>query len=303
MRFDPVWRRIKSDAITTKLEGQFEDRLARLDLLNNWGALAWLYDHATASKQAHHFGVEWNAVKFLEGDAARAKHQTSLRIAAHVAHWGHLPLSYAGEEALIRAAHVHPDTQTLLNGILSEVISFGHLKCDDRGHDCAEAIRNGDRPFELYRWLSAWLVKTHWKSLWKAARPSADADEASAKEAVVETLVCRGSRGYRVLDRCNQADYVPRDLLQAGTAWLTFDIEALWEGNPLGSDASREWTLVDAATSYLNQRFFHTPEALLVHSLVSRAIAEGLVADGVTKKGLTDLLLAPDDHWGLSGIS
>src|SRR5581483_5043786 len=134
----------------------------RLDGLNNWGALGWLYDHATATKQAHHFGVEWNAVKFIDGDETRLKHQVSLRIAAHVAHWGHLPLSYAGEEALVRAAHVDPEVKSLIRTVMDEVISFGKLTCDEDGHDCAATVREGDRPFDLYRWFSAWLVKQNW---------------------------------------------------------------------------------------------------------------------------------------------
>jgi hypothetical protein len=299
LRFDPVWRRIKADTITTKLEGQFAERLARLEGLNNWGALSWLYDHASASKQAHHFGLEWNAIKFLDGDETRAKHQTSLRIAAHIAHWGHLPLSYAGEEALVRAAHVDSSAAEALDRIVANVITFGQLQCDDKGHDCASAMRAGDRPFEIYRWLAAWLAKSHWNRLWKAATTGVDPrpHETATKLAVVETRVCRHSRGFRVLERCNQADYVPRDLLQAGTAWLTFDIEALWEGNPLGSDAAKEWSLVDAALSYLNGRFFHTPEALLVHSLACRAIAAGLLADGIALDSISKLLTQTDGYW------
>lgn len=279
MRFDPVWRRIKADTTTTKLEGAFPDRLERLDGLNNWGALSWLYPHANATKLAHHFGVEWNAVKFLSGDEAREKHQLSLRLAAHTAHWGHLPLSYAAEEALVRAAHVQGSIHTMLNALIDEVIGFGALKCDEDGHDCADAVRSGEDPFHLYRWLSAWLVKVHWRRLWNAARAGVDQkpSEADARRAVVETLVCKHSRGYRVLARCNEADYVPRDLQQAGTAWLTFDIEALWDGNPLGSDAASEWSLIDSAMSYLNERFFHSPAALLTHSLVSRALAGGIL--------------------------
>lgn len=299
IRFDPVWRRIKADTLTTKLEGQFRVRLDRLDGLNNWGSLGWLYDHATATKQAHHFGLEWNAVKFVEADADRSKHEASLRPAAHLAHWGHVPLSYAGEEAILRAAHVEANIAGVIDTLLGEVISFGALRCDVDGHDCAVAVRSGDRPFELYRWISAWLVKENWRKLWKTVNGcfNTTPDEEATKIALIETLVCRESRGFRVLRRCNQADYVPRDLLQAGTAWLTFDIEALWEGNPLGTDAAKEWSLIDAAQKYLDERFFHSPDGLLVHSLVSRAIAGGLLAEGLTKKGLVALTTATDDHY------
>jgi hypothetical protein len=62
MRFDPIWRRIKPDSFTSKLEGRFANRLARLDELNNWGVLAWLYPHASATKLAHHYGLEHNAM-------------------------------------------------------------------------------------------------------------------------------------------------------------------------------------------------------------------------------------------------
>jgi hypothetical protein len=299
IRFDPVWRRIKGDAYMAKFEGLFRDRLNRLDGLNNWGSLAWLYNHATASKQAHHFGLEWNAIRYLDGDNEREKYRASFRTAAHVAHWGHLPMSYAGEEAVLRAAHVEPKIHGILDKVLSEVIAFGFLRCDEDGHECAHSIRSGDRPFELYRWLSASLVRRDWSKLWKAIKSASETapDEATTKNEIIEALVCTRSRGYQILRRCNQADYVPRDLLQAGTAWLTFDIDALWEGNPLGSDAAREWSLIDAAQNYLNDRFFHGSDALLVQSLVCRAIAGGLIAEEMTHKDLIGLTGETDDYF------
>src|SRR5688500_205218 len=110
MRYDPVWRRIKPDSYTAKLEGRFRTQLRRLERLNNWGGLAWLYPHANATKQAHHYGVERNAIQFLAAEE-RKRHVAAFRTAAHVLHWGHLPLSYQGEEALLRAAHVDDQAQ------------------------------------------------------------------------------------------------------------------------------------------------------------------------------------------------
>lgn len=301
MRFDVIWRRIKPDAFTNKLEGRFGDRLRRLETLNNWGSLGWLYTHATATKQAHHWGVERNAMAFLAGDEAqRSKYRASFRTAAHVVHWGHLPLSYTGEEALLRAAHVDSDIARVVAKLIDEVIAWGHLACDAKGHACAEDVRSGDRSFDLYRWVSAWLVKRHWKGMWRAIRDASDETglgEAEVRRAIVRTLVCREDRGNDLLRMCNEADYVPRDLLQAGTAWLTFDIDALWEPNPLGSNAAREWSLINAAREYLDERFFHSPESLLVHTLAARAIAAGMLHDGVTAKDLEALTLAGDDHF------
>src|SRR5262249_41686317 len=114
---------------------------------------------------------------------------------------------------------------------------------------------------------------------------------------LIRTLVCRKARGHSVLSLCNMADYVPRDLLQAGTAWLTFDIEALWEGNPLGSDAAPEWSLVRAARQYLDDRFFHASDSLLVHSLTARAIAGGLVADRPTTATIESLMSEHDGYF------
>jgi HD superfamily phosphohydrolase len=103
IHYDSIWRRIKSDDYATKLEGQFRDARDRLAALNNWGSLSWLYPHATATKLAHHRGVEHNAQHFLDADVDREKHRPSFRIASHALHWGHLPLSYAGAEGVLRA--------------------------------------------------------------------------------------------------------------------------------------------------------------------------------------------------------
>lgn len=300
IRFDPVWRRIKSDRYTRQLEGAFPDRFLRLDSLNNWGALAWLYPHATASKQAHHLGGERNAVEFLRLDATREKYEASLRVATHVMHWGHPPLSYSGAEAILRAASVRPSVQTMVDDLVDEVVKKGSLSCDTAGHEeqCAPAMKAGDRPFELYRWISAWLVSKSWAQIWRAVKkiPSASGrDSKEVREAVIRTLVCREDEGYGILGRCNLADYVPRDLLQCGTAWLTVDLEALWEANPLSRvGAAKEWALLEAANEYLDDRYYATPRALLVHSLCARVLAQGLMSKGLGRSRLEELLNKPE---------
>ena len=89
-------------------------------------------------------------------------------------HWGHLPLSYAAEEAVLRAAHVNQDAARLLDAILKQVSDAGELECTAKGHDCITSVREGDRYYDLYRWLSAWLVASDWKRLWKAIKDASD---------------------------------------------------------------------------------------------------------------------------------
>ena len=293
VRYDSIWRRIKSDSYAEKLEGTFRDSWERLSELNNW-ELAWHYPHATATKLSHHYGLEYNARHFLDADPSREKHEAAFRIAAHVLHWGHLPLSYAGAEGLLRAAHVDDGVRKVLDGITQDVVSFGDLKCDDQEHAvaCRRDVLTGDRPFELYKWLSAWLVTRRWKKLWSAIKSVVPegTDEADLKRAIVRTLVCRQDFGYRLLDLCRIADYVPRDLLQAGTAWLTVDIDALWETSPLRPDRAREWSLLEASRDYLEDRFFTSPDALLVHSLASRSVAQGILSQKFSREVLLSLL-------------
>lgn len=305
IRYDSIWRRIKSDEYASKLEGQFRDSYDRLAELNNWGSLAWLYPHATATKLAHHHGVEHNALHFLNADEERERHRPSFRIASHVLHWGHLPLSYAGAEAVVRAIHVDPKARKVIEGIFDDVIDFGHLLCrnpEDHDEDCAEVVLNGSEPFELYKWLSAWLLRKRWKKVWATVKPLVppDAqDEEKIKRAAVRALVCTEDTGYELLGLCRLADYVPRDLQQAGTAWLTVDIEALWETSPIRPDRAQEWNLLIAAREYLEDRFFVSPDAQLVHSLASRAIAQGLLNKGITRENLLSLLTsgAGDTHY------
>ena len=294
VRYDSIWRRIKSDAYAEKLEGKFRDSWQRLGALNNWGSLAWHYPHATATKLSHHYGVEYNARHFLDADPARKKYEASFRIAAHTLHWGHLPLSYAGAEGLLRAAHIDEGVRDVLEGVSQDVVAFSGLECDDPEHGsrCREDVLTGDRPFDLYKWLSAWLVSRRWKKIWasvKAVVPP-ETDERDVKDAVVRCLVCRQDFGYQLLDLCRLADYVPRDLLQAGTAWLTVDIDALWETSPLRPDRAQEWSLLEASRDYLEDRFFTSPEALLVHSLASRSIAQGLLSKTFSREVLLSLL-------------
>lgn len=297
IRYDSIWRRIKSDDYASKLEGQFRERRDRLGDLNNWGSLAWLYPHATATKLAHHYGVEHNALHFLDADEKqREKYRPSFRIASHVLHWGHIPLSYAGSEAIIRAAHVDSKVKKVLDGILREVVDFGQLTCtsDDHFESCLDPVLEGEQPFELYKWLSAWLLSKNWKQVWKTLKSvcSEDVTEDEVRKATFRTLVCKEDFGYQLLDHCRLADYVPRDLQQAGTAWLSVDIEALWEKSPLRPDRAQEWNLLEAARDYLEDRFFMSPDAQLVHSLASRAIAQGLLNKGVTRENLLLLLAA-----------
>jgi hypothetical protein len=307
VRYDPVWRRIRRDHYADKLEGRFGERSRRLEHLANWGALSWIYPHATTTKYAHHLGVEHNASRYLGADDSRLAHRAAFRTAAHVLHWGHLPLSYQGAEALLRAGHVEPQVQLLLQTIIDEVALFGSLACTEPGHSgrCVEAMVAGERPFELYRWLAAWLVAQDWKRLWQAIRDAESAsggekpDEDQTKSALTRALVCRDDLGYQVLSACNQADYVPRDLLQCGTAWLSLDPDVLWETNPTGPDAAREWDLIEAAREYLEDRFYATPQALLAHTLAARIIANALSGGGLDTANLKELLDSPngDQAW------
>jgi hypothetical protein len=285
IRYDPIWRRIKLDKYATAFEGAFPGEVDRLERLNNWGALSWLHPHATATKMAHHYGVEHAAQEFLRADSERTKYSPSLRTAAHFLHLGHTPLSYATEEAILRAAHVDDRVRSFLASLVEEVVLFGELECTSPDHvgRCAGRVKDGTSPFDLYRWLAAWRIKRAWPRVWNTVR-SASGLPASAKDSirreVVRTLVCRSNRGYRILGLCNLADFVLRDLLQAGTAYLTVDSGALWEDNPLGVDAAQEWHLLQTAEMYLRSRFYETPEALLVHTLSAKAIAQALLALG-----------------------
>lgn len=303
LRFDSIWRRIKSDDYASKLEGQFRDSRDRLGELNNWGSLSWLYPHATATKLAHHYGLEHNARHFLDADAERERYRPSFRIASHVLHWGHLPLSYAGAEGALRAAHIDEGSRKVLEGIFDDVIKFGSLECnsDDHYEDCVKGVLTGEVPFDLYKWLSAWLLSKRWKKVWKAVKSISvsEMSETETRQKAIRALVCREDPGYELLDLCRLADYVPRDLQQAGTAWLTIDIEALWETSPLRSDRAQEWSLLEAARDYLEERFFLSPEAQLVHSLASRVVAQGLLNRGVTRENLLLLLegVKGDQHY------
>ena len=245
-------------------------------------------------------------MRFLAGDpSARSRHRSSLRTAAHVMHWGHPPLSYQSAEGLLRAAHVDPRIKSVLEKVIKDVVVFGALKCDQPGHEgrCAAAILAGERPFELYRWFAAWLVKDEWGRLWEAVT---DAESAAGREppnsdklknAIIKTLVCHDDRGFKVLSHCNAADYVPRDLLQCGTAWLSLDLDVLWESDPIGPESADEWALLDSARGYLERRFYSTPTALLLHSLTARIIANSFVSEHFDLDTLRDLLRAEGDAY------
>lgn len=306
-RYDPVWRRIRRDEYANKLEGKFPDRFERLAHLVNWGSLSWLHTHATASKQEHHLGVEHNAMRFLDADEQRAKHRPALRTAAHIMHWGHPPLSYQSAEALLRAAHVEQDIMDTLVAVVDEVVAFGSLDCRNEDHEgrCAAAMLEGERPFEMYRWLAAWLAKEEWSRLWEAisdaeaAAGKSPPDPGKTKKTLARTLVCHEDRGFEVLSACNKADYIPRDLLQCGTAWLSLDPEVLWESDPIGPEEADEWGLIDAALEYLQNRFYSTPDSLLVHTLAARILANSFVSSDFKIDSLRALLLAErgDEHY------
>jgi hypothetical protein len=299
VRFDPVWRRIRRDSYTKKLEGRFPERFIRLEQLVNWGALSWLNRHATATKQAHHLGTEHNAARFLASGERRLQHRPSLRAAAHVMHWGHPPLSYQSAEAILRAAHVESKTRETLEAVVNQVVSFGLLECAEEDHPgrCVGMMLDGERPFELYRWFSAWIVSEEWSRLWSAiceaelALGAEAPDETKAKSNLLKSLVCHDYRGHAVLTACNRADYVPRDLLQCGTAWLTLDPDVLWEQDPIGPEAADEWALIDSARAYLEQRFYATPSSMLMHTLTARLIANDFARTPVSLDALRALLI------------
>ena len=247
--------------------------------------------------------MEYNALKFLEGSQERERYRPSFRVASHALHWGHVPLSYAGAEGIVRAAHIDAKIYETVKDVMDEVITFGALSCATEEHSekCADTVLQGEHPFELYKWFSAWLVKRRWRRIWGAIKglvPSGVSEE-EVRTGAIRTLVCREDPGYQLLSLCRLADYVPRDLLQAGTAWLTVDVEALWETSPNRSDRAQEWSLLEAARDYLEERFFLSPDAQLVHSLASRAIGQGLKSQGFSRETLLSLLESTtgDEHY------
>ncbi len=157
----------------------------------------------------------------------------------------------------------------------------------------------------MYRWLAAWIAKEEWSRLWEAisgAEATAGKDPLDpdkTKETLARTLVCHEDRGFEVLSACNKADYIPRDLLQCGTAWLSLDPEVLWESNPSAPDEADEWGLIDAALEYLQNRFYSTPDSLLVHTLAARILANSFVSSDFKIDSLRALLLAErgDEHY------
>lgn len=111
---------------------------------------------------------------------------------------------------------------------------------------------------------------------------------------MIHSLVCHDDPGFKILSYCNEADYVPRDLLQCGTAWLSLDLDVLWETDPIGPDSADEWALLDSARGYLERRFYSTHTALLLHSLTARNIANSFVSTDFDADTLRGLLKAPE---------
>lgn len=301
-RYDPVWKRLTPDAVARRLEGAFPTELERLSRINNWGALHWLHVHATAEKRAHHWGVEHAAREFIDGDPARKPHAAALQLAAHALHWGHVPLAYQGLEALIRAADVSPDLRAELDRRIDRVVARGDLKCAAPDHhaECASRVRRGDRPFELYRWLSAFELLERWPKAFRAVNVNKDLDEDQVRHGAVRALVCLEDRGRAILDHCRVLDYTLRDLLQSGTATLAVDSRTLWETDPTLPNSAPEWDLIYAARHHLDRRFFETPTARLVHGLASRAFGHAVHADSRSPGDMLQRLLTTGDSFAES---
>lgn len=184
----------------------------------------------------------------------------------------------------MRAARQIPALADHLSELVDQVVTFGHLQCAHTDHRGRCATRAFDEPFMLYRWIAAAKVARHWRKIWNAVTTIGDGVawpipvEEDAKSAVVRALVCAEDRGNDLLAHCNVLDSVLRDLLQSGTAFLTVDSDVLWDTDPMGRQRADEWDMVFAAHAHLSGRFYTSPAARLIHGLVARAVAGGIVA-------------------------
>jgi len=268
---------------TTELDSSLEDLIRtpavaeqkrRLERIKNLGLIHISFPSATHSKWEHHLGMT-----HLAGQIRLAKEtRRRLQILCLLGGIGHLPYTYATEEAVLVSARLSRTFRRSLERCLAEVWQMASGE-GDRDAEPFKQVIDGMQVMALHAWLSALKIK----------RLPQAVDIGDRRRLVKERIDPESevNKLYRFVARL---DYVQRDLYYTGLARFSLSAQSLLRSYQNSIDdliSAPASNLIDQLRSYLTDSLYYDVRSASVEALFAKKLADILVSGRIS---LNDLL-------------
>jgi HD superfamily phosphohydrolase len=288
---DPVHNliRIDDDLVIRFMEAS-EAELSRLGHCMNLALISEVYPSAKHTRLEHHLGMCHMALRLQSNPQDRQM----LAVLSLARGYGHLPLGFVTEEAVLIAARLSSDVRTELETMMLPLAQTVAGKVKDEAENAFSKVLDGYLIKDLYKWISAY----------KFSALSGKPGNMSRDDAVVG-LVSPSSHLYGLLQRLDEYDYVQRDLYHSGLARLQIHSDLLLEGTSASVyPDTAEARLFQATRAYLMDRLYCDGRVLWLESLTKKKIARAILRGDLSINSLLSMydqqLLDQMNTWNAS---
>ena len=274
---DPIYGMTELDASLENLLRipEIGEEKRRLERIKSLGLIHISFPSATHSKWEHHLGMTHLASQI----SLPKENKKRLQLLCLLGGIGHLPYTYATEEAVLLAARLSVNFRRTLERNLSEVwqmVSEGHA--DDAKAPYSKII-DGMQVIAIHAWLSALKLKRFAQSV----------DIGDRKKLIKDRITTDSelNRLYRFLAR---VDYVQRDLYYTGLARFSLSAQGFlrrYQDSVEDLFSTPAANIIDQLRSFLTDSLYFEVRSASIEALFKKKLAELLAAGAVS---LNDLL-------------
>jgi HD superfamily phosphohydrolase len=264
---------------TTELDPSLENLLRapeiatekrRLEGIKSLGLIHISFPSATHSKWEHHLGMA-----HLAGQTSLNKdNKKRLQLLCLLGGIGHLPYTYAAEEAVLLAARLSSTFRSSLQKVLDDVRQMVSDAADRAATAPYDGRIEGMQVIALHGWLTALKIKRLPQSIDIGDRRKLIRERISGDSDL--------NRLYRFIARL---DYVQRDLYYTGLARFSLSTSGFLRRHQGAVDelfAAPASKLIDQIRSYLADSLYFEVRSASVESIFSKKLANVLVSGAIS---------------------
>jgi hypothetical protein len=274
---------------TTELDQSLENLLRipeiaeqkrRMERIKSLGLIHISFPSATHSKWEHHLGMTHLAGQIGLNKENKKRLQTLCLLGGI----GHLPYTYATEEAVLLAARLSPPFRRSLERYFAEV---WQMVSEDESSDASAPYKqliDGMQVVALHAWLSAFKFKRLPQAI----------DIGDRKKLIKERISIDSelNKLYRFVAR---VDYVQRDLYYTGLARFALSAQGFlrrYQDSVEDLFLAPASNLIDQLRSYLTDSLYFEVRSATIEALFTKKLADFLVLGAIS---LDDLLVWHDN--------
>lgn len=261
---DPIYGTIELDSSLEALLRipDIGEEKRRLERIKSLGLIHISFPSATHSKWEHHLGMT-----HLAGQISLPKeNKKRLQLLCLLGGIGHLPYTYATEEAVLLAARLSRNFRRTLERSLSEVWQMISEGSTDNTPEPYSKIIDGMQVIAIHAWLSALKLKRFTQTIDIGDRKKLIKDRVSPDSEL--------NRLYRFLAR---VDYVQRDLYYTGIARFSLSAQGFlrrYQDSVEDLFSAPAANIIDQLRSFLTDSLYFEVRSATVEALFKKKLAE-----------------------------